>query len=145
MYSKTTTKYHYSLKTKLLSPPTYTLSLPFVGCDLNFYICLKSLKCPGSPQKWFKPEPGTRTVLQNSSHRHSKLERDQEAPIMDMLNHLPFCKNPKLQDRVNHQHINPNCLLPVRSLTVARHPDESSLLIINLTPRRKSDTGERSN
>lgn len=36
------------------------------------------------------------TVRQESSHRCSRLERDQEAPIMEMLKHLPFCKKPKV-------------------------------------------------
>lgn len=60
---------------------------------------------------------------------------------MGMLKHLPFCKNPKVQDRVNLYQTNPGWLLPVRSLTVANYLDKNSPLIIKLTPRRKSDTG----
>lgn len=79
--------YHHSLKNELIQ-----FSLPFVDCNLNFYICLKSIKRPGSPQKWLKSK-------QNSSCKHSRLERDQEAPIMVILNHWPFCKTPEVQDK----------------------------------------------
>lgn len=54
------------------------------------------------------------TVRQDSSQRHSRLERDREAPIMEMLKHLPFCKNPKVQNRVNLHQIIPGWFLPVR-------------------------------
>lgn len=57
---------------------------------------------------------------------------------MGMLKHQPFCKNPKVQDRVNLYQINPDWFLPGRNLTVANCPDKCSLLIIKLTPRRKS-------
>lgn len=53
---------------------------------------------------------------------------------MEML--LPVYKNPQAQDKVNHHQINPGWFLPVRSHTVPSYPDESSLLIIGLTPKR---------
>lgn len=80
------------------------------------------------------------TVRQDSSLRHSRLERAQEKPITEMLKTPALCKNRKVQDRVNLHQINPGWFLPVRSLTVINYPDKSSLLI-KLTPRRKSDTG----
>ena len=110
--------------------------MPFVGCDLDFYICLKSTKYPGCPQKWFKSEPG---MLNCFAAQLTQAESNREAPIMEMLNHLPFCKNPEVEDRLSHHQINPGWFLPVRSLTFASYHDESSLLI-KLTPRRKSGT-----
>lgn len=63
------------LKINLLGPPSLTLSLPFVGCDLDFYICLKSTNAQAALRNGSSQSQGCLTVLQHSSHRQRAIGR----------------------------------------------------------------------